>query len=641
MVTVEHQKENVMLSSFATLSILKLIKDAQQKHGLRHGDYQRYRGYCARRVRRIRKSIGFTHVHKGVSKHAAKFIPRKLAFDIVTEERCLQIAVFDAERNWSYAIQLKQEAGEDPHSRKRFHMIGKLRRAVKHASNLESIIKSCERVDAVTRLESQAYNSWMHGCLRFELKEWKGALECFKTAKVGHFPQLIMKIYEKLATVVKLSDLVELYKVSVKRQIKILFTARRCREIQPQMRYCEFNCGDDASCDAAMSEMINMRLQLSEEEGVLQEDFDKLIAELRTKAIVHYVRNIEWGNEKVAVTNDNVKNLLQALEQFDHELAQTTIHEDKMTLYEQLLSSIRDVIQILNEEQKKLVGNGAQIDGAQSPNRLTIIYLEFMRLKRTIERYVMIIAHTKTQLEKKIKPQDLIRLCDTVIENSCEILELPGAATNRDLEIAYKAKAEYYRALRCFCLAEAHAALAKWNEANVLYDRAVQRISNTSLLLKNAKGNTFVVEKEDDLKNLYEQITASKFSTQANRLVEAANDNKGDAKQEIFDSRFGLPLLDTLNEFRKITAKDLCKAEQNVRIISVPPSFIPMPNKPMFFDLALNHVKMPDLESKIASYAFDKKDIPQRNERMEKGVRTNQDEQNTNQQGIGGLAVML
>lgn len=46
---------------------------------------------------------------------------------------------------------------------------------------------------------------------------------------------------------------------------------------------------------------------------------------------------------------------------------------------------------------------------------------------------------------------------------------------------------------------------------------------------------------------------------------------------------------------------------------------------------------MPDLESKIASYAFDKKDIPQRNERMEKGVRTNQDEQNTNQQGIGGL----
>lgn len=46
-----------------------------------------FRGYCARRVRRIRKSLGFTHIHKGVLKHSAKFIPRKLAFNTVTEER--------------------------------------------------------------------------------------------------------------------------------------------------------------------------------------------------------------------------------------------------------------------------------------------------------------------------------------------------------------------------------------------------------------------------------------------------------------------------------------------------------------------------------------------------------------------------
>ncbi|VDK88196.1 unnamed protein product [Litomosoides sigmodontis] len=600
-----------MLASFATLSILQLIKDAQQKHGLRHGDYQRYRGYCARRVRRIRRSLGFTHIHKGVLKHSAKFIPRKLAFDTVTEERFLQIAVFDAERNWAYAIQLKQEAGEDVHSRKRFHMIGKLRRAVKHASNLESIIKSCEQVDGVTRLESQAYNSWMHGCLRFELKEWKGALDCFRTAR---------KIYEKLGAVVKLPDLVELYKV-------------RCREIQPQMRYCEFNCGSDASSDAAMSEMINMRLQLTDEDGVLQEDFDKLIAELRTKAVMHYIRDIEWGNEKIAVTNDNVKNLLQALEQFDGELAQTTVHEDKMTLYEQLLSRVRDVIQTLSDEQKKLGDSGTHANGAKSPNQLTIIYLEFMRLKRTIERYVMIITHSRSQSEKKIKPQDLIRLCDTVIENSCEILELPGIAANQDLEIAYKVKSEYYRALRCFCLAEVHAALAKWNEANVLYDRAVEHISNTSLLLKNAK-SSLITEKEDDLMNLHEQITASKFATQANRLVEVASGNRCDAKQETFDNR---PLIDTLNEFRKITSEDLCKGEQSIRLIAVPPSFIPMPNKPMFFDLALNHVKMPNLESKIASYTIEKKETSQRGERAEKGIKSKQDEQEANQQGIGGL----
>lgn len=54
----------------------------------------------------------------------------------------------------------------------------------------------------------------------------------------------------------------------------------RCREIQPQMRYCEFNCADDASRDAAVSEMIDMRLQLGDDEGTLQEDFDVSFIEM-------------------------------------------------------------------------------------------------------------------------------------------------------------------------------------------------------------------------------------------------------------------------------------------------------------------------------------------------------------------------
>lgn len=39
------------------LLVLKLIKESQQQHGLRHGDYQRYRGYCSRRISRLRKVL--------------------------------------------------------------------------------------------------------------------------------------------------------------------------------------------------------------------------------------------------------------------------------------------------------------------------------------------------------------------------------------------------------------------------------------------------------------------------------------------------------------------------------------------------------------------------------------------------------
>lgn len=48
---------------------------------------------------------------------------------------------------------------------------------------------------------------------------------------------------------------------------------------------------------------------------------------------------------------------------------------------------------------------------------------------------------------------------------------------------------------------------------------------------------------KDDLKNLHEQITASKFATQANRLVEAASGEKCDANKKLTVAEYGLYLI--------------------------------------------------------------------------------------------------
>lgn len=40
-------------------AVLRLVKEAQQKHGLRHDDFQRYRSYCSRRIRRLRCALNF------------------------------------------------------------------------------------------------------------------------------------------------------------------------------------------------------------------------------------------------------------------------------------------------------------------------------------------------------------------------------------------------------------------------------------------------------------------------------------------------------------------------------------------------------------------------------------------------------
>lgn len=68
------------------------------------------------------------------------------------------MVLMEAERAWSYAMQLKQEANTEP--RKRFHLMSRLRKAAKHSENLEKLCES-PRVDAKTKLEAQVWTREM------------------------------------------------------------------------------------------------------------------------------------------------------------------------------------------------------------------------------------------------------------------------------------------------------------------------------------------------------------------------------------------------------------------------------------------------------------------------------------------------
>ena len=51
-------KNKANLNLFS-VDILHVVKEAQAQHGLRHGDYHRYHGYCSRRLKRIRSCLKF------------------------------------------------------------------------------------------------------------------------------------------------------------------------------------------------------------------------------------------------------------------------------------------------------------------------------------------------------------------------------------------------------------------------------------------------------------------------------------------------------------------------------------------------------------------------------------------------------
>ena len=109
-----------------------------------------------------------------------RFQKREVTADDLTESKYLLIPLIQAERAWAYAMQLKQEANTDP--RKKFHLLNRLRKAVKYSNELEKLSQS-NKCDARTKLEAQGYTNLLNGQYNFETQHWIESLKHFNLAK--------------------------------------------------------------------------------------------------------------------------------------------------------------------------------------------------------------------------------------------------------------------------------------------------------------------------------------------------------------------------------------------------------------------------------------------------------------------------
>ncbi|GMR59671.1 hypothetical protein PMAYCL1PPCAC_29866 [Pristionchus mayeri] len=574
---------------FPTISILQLVKEAQQQHGLRHGDYNRYRVYCADKLRRVRSALKVTNTHKCMKRHKAKFAKKPVTVETFGDMRYVQLPLFEVERRWAQAMNCKTALEDNPTSRQRHAMRNSLKKAVQHVATLENLVKASPRCDAPTKLECQAYSLWLKGIVAFELREWSSASENLAAAKV---------LYERLTEATPNTVLANLY-------------TSKCREIQPQLRLCEFNSTEAPK--ASMSELM----KLKEEMGTDSDSIDHLIAEMRLKAKTDDSIPIEWAGVTAPAGDEKVRAIIVAWTQTDKELAECKEPKEKMALLEKQIGDTRDVIEKLNEAQKRKVAEGATgLDTAEAARLRG--YLDFVRLSRTAQRYLAIIENTKQ--EKKHKPQDLLRLYDSVIEILKEVTEVEGSE-NKELQSGYGTRIEYYKTFRCHYMACAYSSLGRYSEAAALWERALERVTKTEKEMKTAKGNKFIIENASCLSSLRSDIERALVSAKAERLAAAARGIQGEEKKaEEIDDR---PLCDTLEEWRSwhqlravasrgtSTGGGKKKKDEEgsslIPIANLPPALLPMPVKPMFFDLAESYIRMPDLTERLAALDKDEK----------------------------------
>nr|XP_023022582.1 signal recognition particle subunit SRP68 [Leptinotarsa decemlineata] len=520
-----------------TVEILKLIKDVQQQHGLRHSDYQRYRGYCSRRISRLRKVL---KVPQGDRRHFKKRdVTSAHIMNPRCDERFLHIPLMLAERCWAHAMQLRQEANTEP--RKKFHLIQKLRKSCIYALQLDELCKQ-DRCDARTKLEAQAYVSWIQGTLQFELQLWHQAAENFKKAQV---------IYEKLS-----STLSEEEQLPYKQRVE---------EIAPSLRYCAYNIGDEKAVD-----FLELRSQ-----GVL-DNFEALVSQTKEKT-TDVLYEVKWFKLDIPVRIERIRLFLVSIEGLDDSLMHAEDNQSKIKILENLFIDLRDVIS-LARDSARTEKSYSTLSKQMKEHQLLLAYLISIRVERTSQRNLLLISQTR-------KSQDCVRLLDINIQQTNEISQNDMIKDNKEAQIYYESQILAYKTLRSYYLAKTQVSQKHWQEAAVLFDTTIKSV-------KNLKKDDFILELKDLLKSVEDKAETDLITAQANFILDKPEDQVL-FPQKVYKSK--KPLIDRLDEFRE----EPQLLSKNPNLVALPPPMEPVPAKPLFFDLALNFVEFPDLSEKL------------------------------------------
>jgi len=591
--------EEVVVGDTITYSmkLLPLIRNLQAQHGLRHGDYQRYRGYCSRRLARLRKVLNFVQGdrRKFVKKEMNVEAMRKAAVVPVAPEgegkkpdkaviglhnaalqaKHLQLPLMQAERAWAYAMQLKFEMNSE--RRKKFHMINRLKKAKGYSGQLAELVMAGAPVDAVTKLEAQAYHAWMSGTLAFESSDWEAAVTALTSAR---------DIYDRLASTFSVEE-------------GAVYRARM-DEIVPSLRYCAYNIGGDSSNkESVRSDLLNLRGSA----GAAGE-LDDLIRETREQQSAT-LQEVEWRGRKMAVKQKKARNFLLREQEFATELEQASSSTDeKIAVLESFLMDCKDAIQALREDlvEDPAYRNRQQTNqGPVSSMHFLHTYLTFIKCNKVIDRNLVMINGMKQVLsgavvvekgKKPVKPQDLVRLFENIIQNLNDMKNLAGLDEDLEFHHEIEAKVSFYKAARCFYIALTFLNAEKWPEAMALFQRA-RDYGN-----KAKKDSKLADSMRKEVEQLDSDIESRQFMAHANSILEqeTIKSKEGAAADDIAAEDLDqLPLVQRLDRY--FEDKNLTNKKPN--LAEFPPPFQPIPCKPFYFNLAREHLEFPDLESKI------------------------------------------
>lgn len=310
------------------------------------------------------------------------------------------------------------------------------------------------------------------------------------------------------------------------------------------------------------------------------------------------MHEVEWRGRRVTVRPEKVRLFLIALQDLDKSVASAPAVQNKIDILENILMDCKDAISALKDEIKNDPKSKTPAESKQmSSISYLLSYLMYLRLVRTVERNNLLVQQAEEARKnnqpidgKKVRPQDLTRLYEIILQNYTELQQLPGfeadVAYQKEIDIELKA----YRAFRCYYIAQVLTGLRRFREALAMLERCSTYTGES--LASKLKDEQLM----NKLKTLQQDIESCKFEVHADSVLE--DDDDEDTKYSSGKSyKDKKPLVDRLDDYRE----DSHVLTKNPNIFKMPPPMEAVPCKPLFFDLACNFVEFPNLDDKTGA----------------------------------------
>jgi len=467
------ENEEVEEIQLYNIPVLQMLKSAQQEHGLRHRDYQRYRRYCNNRCRRIRKFLKF---RQGEKKRVG---PRKVTeYEAKQNALFVHLCIMGIEQDWAYSMELKHDDGP----RSRHHMRNKLRKASRKASELTALLESiADQCDSRTTLEVEAYCAFITASWAFEQQDWPVCFAKFKSTQT---------IYNSLAGTLA-ADEAEIY-------------SKASQEIEPSLRYCQYNL-NESSDGASMQDFIGKGNQLID--GKVSEHLAKLKIEESENLNV-----TEWRGRKIAVKNESVRVFLLNYRQFMDNIVDIAADE-LQEKYVEMLMEAGEAIDAVKGELRLDPTHRTVIEKGQTPQNDLYLYLHHIKLEITLGRYGIIAANAE-------KMNEMSRVYEQTVQYLSEFIKKCYEADNSELgDELDSEKNSYLAACRYYQSQQAHET-GKLKEAGALILKARQLLEKSE-------------PKRETTKTLHStissQVQSSSSSIQAALVLPATQSIKKDS----------------------------------------------------------------------------------------------------------------